>query len=320
LEPAELEPPDAQRWAPGPALATLAERGAKLGLEVGPRGRAAEQLAVEEKARRAREIGIFVGRRAIHRDQPVNLLRVAQALVAPRHGHPVGHRPLLQPRDLRGLEEQAILGQILQRLLPLLRRRPGGGGPLLLVLEQRAGEREETLRPVAPGDQRRAEVIGVANVVAILVADLPGPHIFGDQRAHALLVEMLTVGAGQRAEFDQLDLGLGVAHAEPAGRLERDRAGPVDRRPGSGAGRSQRRRGNRQRSCGRPQRRASRSFGSSVSQSTTSLGSILPSMTNAGVPVKSGYWSLTLVTTWTSWSIIFWSLRHWLLFAAGTPR
>jgi hypothetical protein len=55
-----------------------------------------------------------------------------------------------------------------------------------------------------------------------LPADLAGLHIFVDQDGYAFFVELAAVRAGERSIFDQLHLGVRIAHEEAA------RVGRVD--------------------------------------------------------------------------------------------
>ena len=138
---------------------------------------------------------------------------------------------------------------------------------------------------------------------------------------------MPAVRAGQRAIFDQLDLRVGVTHPEAAVRRRRRpsasnrlRSALRPRLAGAGRAGTQRSR-EQQQDCAAPHH-----FSAVVELRLELVPGrrLLEHLAVDDERRRSREIRILRVHVARSagprWSIIFWSLRHWLLFACGTPR
>src|SRR5205085_10104797 len=119
---------------------------------------------------------------------------------------------ILQSRKGRELDELLAYRQVLDLLELGLRDRRNLGDPVRLIMIKRACQREEALGAVAPRDEVGGKVEPVEQIWPEFPAHLTRLHIFIDEDWNALLIELAAVGAGQRADLDQLHLGVGIAH------------------------------------------------------------------------------------------------------------
>ena len=141
-----------------------------------------------------------------------SLARHASALAAERRASPpiAGSRRAWRSRRIAGWR------QVLQRL----HAAPVGGldlaDPVALVGVQGAGQAEEAASPRRSARSATRHVERIADVIAEFVADLAASSHICRSAACRPSRRTRAVRAGHRAEFDQLHLGVRIAHQEAA--------------------------------------------------------------------------------------------------------